>query len=99
MPNGDSVLVTFSALANAAQSIQTTNNNLTTKLDDLQRQLAPIVADWTGNASELYQQQQRKWTAAQTDLGNVLRAIGQAVEQAHEAYVNTENANAQSWNA
>jgi len=97
MPAGDSVLVTFSALANAAQSIQTTYNNLNSKLDDLQRQLQPIVANWTGSASENYQVQQQKWNTAQTDLSNVLKAIGSAVEAAHEAYTTTETSNANSW--
>ena len=91
------VLVTFSALANAAQSIQTTNNNLNSKLDELQQLLGPIVADWTGEASEQYQVQQKKWYQAQTDLNSVLQAIGKAVEQAHEAYTTTETANARSW--
>lgn len=97
MAAGDSVLVTFSALANAAQSIQTTYNNLSTKLDDLKSELGPIVSTWTGTAAENYQVQQQKWNTAQTDLGNVLRAIGQAIEAAHDSYVTTENANAQSW--
>jgi WXG100 family type VII secretion target len=95
--SSDSVLITFSALANASQSIQTTYGNLTQKLDDLHSQLAPIVADWTGSAAENYQVQQAKWTSAQQDLGNVLQAIGKAVAAAHEAYVQTENANAQAW--
>jgi WXG100 family type VII secretion target len=99
MSESSSVLVTFSALANAAQSIQTTYNNLNSKLDDLQRQLQPIVSTWTGQASENYQVQQRKWNEAQTDLSNVLQAIGKSVEAAHEAYTQTETANAQSWNS
>ena len=93
----NTVLVTFTALANAAQSIQTTYGNLTQKLDDLHSELAPIVAEWTGAASENYNVQQQKWDQAQQDLGNVLQAIGKAVAAAHEAYVQTENANAQSW--
>ena len=96
MPS-DSVLVTFSALANAAQSIQSTNTSLNTKLEDLQNLLKPIVAEWTGQASENYQVQQQKWNQAQTDLTNVLRAIGQAVEAAHDAYTQTEQSNASSW--
>jgi len=95
--NNGSVLVTFAALANAAQSIQTTNGNLTQKLDDLQRMLQPIVADWTGDAAENYQVQQQKWNQAQTDLIQVLQAIGKAVESAHDAYTSTETSNASAW--
>lgn len=91
------VLVTFAALAEAAQSIQSTYNNLNTKLTDLENTLKPIVSTWTGNASENYQVQQQKWNQAQTDLNTVLQAIGKAVESAHDAYSQTESANATAW--
>jgi WXG100 family type VII secretion target len=94
----DRVLVTFAALAEAAQQIQSTYNNLNTKLNDLESQLRPVVASWTGNASSDYQAQQQKWNAAQTDLNNVLQAIGKAVEAAHDAYTQTETTNATAWN-
>jgi early secretory antigenic target protein ESAT-6 len=91
------VLVTFAALAEAAQTIQSTYNNLNTKLTDLEGQLKPVVASWTGSASENYQQQQAKWNSAQTDLNTVLQAIGKAVEAAHDAYSQTESANTKAW--
>lgn len=91
------VLVTFAALAEAAQSIQSTYNNLNTKLTDLENQLKPIVSTWTGSASENYQVQQQKWNQAQTDLNTVLQAIGKAVEAAHDAYTQTETVNSQAW--
>lgn len=95
----DMVLVTFTALANAAQAIQTTSNSLNSKLDELQSELAPITATWTGAAAEGYGVQQKKWDQAQQDLTAVLRAIGTAVEQAHQAYTTTESQNARSWSA
>jgi len=94
----DRVLVTFAALAEAAQQIQSTYNNLNTKLTDLENTLKPVVSTWTGNASENYQVQQQKWNQAQTDLNTVLQAIGKAVEAAHDAYTQTETSNAAQWN-
>jgi WXG100 family type VII secretion target len=91
------VLVTFAALAEAAQTIQSTYSNLNSRLDDLKSQLQPVVQTWTGSAAEGYQVQQNKWNQAQEDLSNVLKAIGQAVENAHDAYQSTENANTKSW--
>jgi len=95
--SGSPVLVTFAALAEAAQSIQRTSANLNTKLADLKSELGPVVAQWTGSASENYQAQQQKWDQAQTDLNSVLQAIGKAVEQAHDSYTQTETANSNSW--
>ncbi|MBR7826294.1 WXG100 family type VII secretion target [Actinospica sp. MGRD01-02] len=91
------MLVTFAELANAAQTIQQTSNNLNQKLDDLKSMLNPIAASWQGKASENYQVQQRKWDQAQSDINQVLQAIGKAVEAAHDAYTSTENANAAAW--
>ena len=95
----DKVLVTFAALAEAAQQIQSTYNNLNTKLTDLENTLKPVVSTWTGSASENYQVQQQKWNQAQTDLNTVLQAIGKAVEAAHDAYTSTETANSQAWSS
>lgn len=93
----DQVLVTFAALAEAAQRIQQTSSSLNQKLSDLENQLKPVVSSWTGQASENYQVQQQKWNQAQTDLTNVLQAIGKAVEAAHDAYTQTEQTNAGAW--
>jgi len=91
------MLVTFAELANAAQTIQQTSSNLNQRLDDLKAQLNPIAASWTGSASEGYQVQQHKWDQAQTDLNQVLQAIGAAVEAAHDAYQSTETSNTNAW--
>jgi 6 kDa early secretory antigenic target len=91
------VYVTFDTIAQASQNVQRTYQNLNQKLDDLASFLAPLTADWTGGAAEQYQQQQKKWTDAQTDLSNVLRTIGQVLEQTGEAYQQTEQANLSSW--
>ena len=93
----DQVLVTFAALAEAAQTIQSTYNSLNEKLNDLESQLRPMVSTWTGSASENYQVQQQKWNQAQTDMNNVLQAISKAVEAAHDAYTQTESSNAGAW--
>jgi WXG100 family type VII secretion target len=93
------ILVTFAELANAAQTIQTTSNNLNQKLDDLKSMLRPIVESWQGQAADNYQQQQAKWDSSQSDLNQVLQAIGKAVESAHDAYSQTETQNAQAWNS
>lgn len=93
------MLVTFAELANAAQTIQQTSTSLNQKLEDLKSQLRPIVESWQGAAAQNYQVQQQKWDQSQTDLNTVLQAIGKAVEQAHDAYSATEDANAKAWNS
>ena len=91
------VLVTFETIAQASQDVQRTYQNLTQKLDDLHQFLAPMVAEWTGAASEHYQAKQQQWSQAQQDLGQVLQAIGRVLEETHNAYQQTEQANTNAW--
>ncbi|WP_326855222.1 WXG100 family type VII secretion target [Actinocrinis sp.] len=91
------MLVTFETIAQASQNVQRTYQNLTQKLDDLHSFLAPMVAEWTGSASEQYQQKQQQWNQAQQDLGQVLQAIGRVLEETHSSYQQTEQANTSAW--
>lgn len=99
MSSGNSILVTFAAIAEASQNVNNTSNLLNSKLDDLQRQLKPLVADWQGQASENYQAKQRQWNQAQQQLTQVLAAIGKVLEQAHESYSSVEKSNAATWDS
>ena len=92
-----SILVTFAAIAEASQNVNNTSNMLNQKLDDLQRQLQPLVANWEGQAAENYQAKQRQWNSAQQQLTQVLAAIGKVLEQAHDSYSSVEKSNAASW--
>ncbi len=94
---GGAVVVTFATIAEASQNVQRTYQSLQQKLDDLHSFLQPMVSEWTGEAAQQYQAQQQKWTQAQTDLGNVLQTIGRVLEQTHESYTQTEQANSSAW--
>ena len=91
------ILVQFAAIAEASQNVNRTYNNLDQKLNDLRQMLGPITSEWTGQASENYQEKQRAWDQAQQDLGMVLSQIAKVLEAAHESYTSTEQANASSW--
>lgn len=91
------ILVTFETIAQAAQSVNQTQNNLNQKLQDLQSMLRPIVSDWTGTAAEAYQAKQRQWDQAQTDLNTVLQNVSKVLETANDAYRQTESSNTSAW--
>ena len=92
-----SVVVTFATIAEAAQNTQRTYQSLEQKLNDLHSFLQPMVSTWSGSAAEQYQQKQQAWTQAQTDLGNVLQAIGRVLDETEQAYRTTESQNASNW--
>ena len=91
------ILVTFEAISAASQDVLATTRNLNQRLDELRGYLAPLVADWTGLASEEYQAKQAQWNSSQADLTAVLRQIGQVLEAAHGDYRGAEQSNRALW--
>jgi early secretory antigenic target protein ESAT-6 len=89
--------VDFGSLQAGAAGIRTNYSKLTGTLEQLESDLAPMVASWSGAAQESYLQCKKQWEDAATALAQVLSNIGSAVEQAHENYVNAENAAQKNW--
>jgi 6 kDa early secretory antigenic target len=91
------IKVTFGALDAARADVAGTANRIMSRLDELKRMLAPLVASWDGAAAEEYRKAQRNWDAAALDLTQVLNQIGVAIGSAHDGYRQVEQANAARW--
>jgi WXG100 family type VII secretion target len=91
------IKVTFGAMDAARADVAGTASRITTRLDELKRMLAPMVATWDGAAAAEYREAQRKWDAAAADLATVLSQIGVALGSAHDGYRQVEQANAARW--
>ncbi|HET6482340.1 MAG TPA: WXG100 family type VII secretion target [Actinoplanes sp.] len=90
MPNDGILLVNFGALQQASADIQKAVNTLQSQLDQLERDAAPLVDTWDGEAQQAYQQRQATWRAASQDLQSILQNIKGAVDHSVEDYVSTE---------
>ncbi|MEV6608271.1 WXG100 family type VII secretion target [Kutzneria sp. NPDC051319] len=94
----DSVIkVTFAEIQQASQDVTNAANTVGSHLETLKGKIAPIVADWTGEAAEAYQNAQRNWDAAAKDFQETLQAIGVAVRQAGEGYESAEGSAKKLW--
>lgn len=91
------ILVTFEAVQGAQNDTAATYAAINNELSDLHAYLAPLVASWTGQASENYQALQKQWDTAATDLNSVMNTISAALGTAHTNYTGAENANASMW--
>jgi early secretory antigenic target protein ESAT-6 len=91
------IKVTFAEIQQAAGDISTASTTIDQHLDQLKSKIAPIVADWTGEASEQYQQAQKAWDDAAKDFNETLQAIGVAVRQAGEGYEGAEGSAKMLW--
>ncbi len=91
------VHVAFGDLEDAAASVAAANRAVQAELDDLYRMLAPIIANWSGAASESFQYQHRVWTQAAEDLNSVLSHIVALLEDSGTAYRSAEANSAALW--
>lgn len=95
--NAGELKVNFGGLETAAADIQSSANQIRNRLDQLERELAPLRADWTGAASEAYQVAKAEWDKAITDMQTLLQQLGQAVGQSNQEYQGAERANQGRW--
>lgn len=91
------VTVTFDSIAQAQSDVTLTVSSIDQQMADLKSFLAPIVAQWKGQAFDQYQALQGQWDTAANDLNVVLGQIGTALGEAHVNYLATESRNAATW--
>ncbi|MEU1685237.1 WXG100 family type VII secretion target [Micromonospora sp. NPDC005707] len=87
------LVVNFAALQQAGADIQRALTTLESQLGQLERDAAPLVSSWSGEAREAYEQRQARWRAASQDLQAMLRDIKLAVEDSATDYLDTEKRN------
>ncbi len=92
--NDDVLVVNFAALDAASLDIAHALSELEGQLDQLERDAAPLVAQWTGDARSAYDARQAKWRGAAADLTRMLRDIKVAVDESAADYLATERRNA-----
>src|SRR5436190_18756337 len=93
MSSGDVLVVNFAALQKASADIQTALNTLHSQLGQLERDAAPLVAGWDGEARRAYDIRQARWQQAAADLANILLDIKRALDDSAIDYQQTERRN------
>ncbi len=88
------LVVNFAALQQAGADIQKALTALDAQLGQLERDAAPLVASWSGDARAAYEQRQTRWRSASQDLQAMLRDIKLAVGDSAADYLDTEKRNA-----
>lgn len=89
----DMLIVNFRAMGTAGGQIDAAIKILNEQLSQLERDAAPLVAGWDGDARAAYDVRQGQWRSAATDLCAMLVEIKKALEDSTHDYRNTENRN------
>lgn len=91
--NNGRLAVNFGGLDRGHGDITASASKIEGRLDQLESELGPLRADWTGAASDSYQQAKAKWDAAMADIRALLVDIGNQVATSNSDYQATENRN------
>lgn len=70
---------------------------LTDKLADLDRQAAPLVTTWRGEAQDAYHDHQQQWTNSANELKSLLNEIKRSLSESLAEYLATEQGVASSF--
>lgn len=89
----DMLVVNFAAMRTAGDHIQAAIATLDDQLGQLERDAAPLVATWSGEARAAFDVRQRQWRSAATELSHLLVEIRRALEESAHDYRNTEHRN------
>jgi early secretory antigenic target protein ESAT-6 len=89
----DILRVEFGALQHASNEIDTALRALQQQLEQIERDAAPLVSTWEGEARQAYHQRQTRWREAASDLSLMLRDIKRALDESAADYVRTESSN------
>jgi len=91
------ILVTFSAVSEAAAHCGSVANSMNQQLDELKSYLNPLVGTWSGEAAERYRALEAQWERSAGDLTAVLNQIQKALDNAYQNYMATESKNSKLW--
>ncbi|HEX3648253.1 MAG TPA: WXG100 family type VII secretion target [Pseudonocardiaceae bacterium] len=95
--SGDRIAVNFGAVSNLASQINGQVQQVESQLETLRSAIQKLGTEWEGGANDAYTAVQNNWNNAADDLKSVLARIATAVGAAHDSYVQTENANTNTW--
>jgi WXG100 family type VII secretion target len=89
----DMLIVNFGAMHAAEGNIDAAIKSLNEQLGQLERDAAPLVATWGGEAKEAYEVRQKTWRNAAAELSAMLVEIKRALVESGHDYRHTEDRN------
>ena len=89
-PGDGSIVLSFSALQAGEAAINGNLTKLRARLDQLEGDLQPLVATWSGDAQAAYLIQKKQWEQAAQDLAVMLQSIVIALGNTNTDYTSAQ---------
>ena len=93
------IKVNFGALETGSGDIKTSYGSLQSMFGDLQSMVNQLLPTWDGAAKVAYQGVQQAWNQLNQTLNDGLDNMGTGVQNAHDTFVQAEQANTNIWGA
>ncbi len=93
----DTIQVSTGHLDGVKEEITTRFRNIGEVLAQLETDLRPLESDWTGAASDSYQQRIEEWREGLADMAATLNGIGTMVSSGSSDYGETEQTIYNAW--
>lgn len=87
----------FGDIDAAAADIQSSSGRIASELDDLKRQLQPMIEAWEGDSSAAYQAAQAQWDSAAAELNTILSTISTTLAEGNNNMSDINRRAAASW--
>ncbi len=91
------IVVDYDALTAAEAALTNFQRLIAATLQELNQDLAPLLATWEGNGRDAYLSQQTAWNTASDNLNLTLAAVHAAVGTANLGYQQTDRQIADAW--
>jgi WXG100 family type VII secretion target len=85
--------INFLRLQETSGHVETAIRAMSSQLEQLEKDAAPLVAAWGGEAKQAYQQRQETWRQASAELTVTLQAIKRALDDTIADFQTTEKGN------
>ncbi|AWB81287.1 WXG100 family type VII secretion target [Corynebacterium yudongzhengii] len=87
----------FGEIEAGSADIQNTSARIAGELDDLKRQLQPMIEAWEGDSAAAYQAAQAQWDAAAAELNTILSTISTTLAEGNANMSDINRRAAASW--
>lgn len=91
------IYVNYSQIDNVSEDLGAAFGKIQTVIQDLESQIAPLQATWSGASQSEYASCQNRWNTDMMDMGNLLQKYNNALSEITVNYGNTDNNLATQW--
>jgi len=82
----DGLVVNHGGLNEVTDHLHKMVKDIDDRMNNLERDLAPLQSDWSGNAQAAYTQAKAKWDTAISEMMQLLNDTGTTVGQSNQDY-------------